>query len=693
MWSSIKPSLRKKIQTILIYSIRNLILPAINIGLSLLVIRLSSESLWGNFVNYLIWITLAIQFLGWGNKEFLLRVFSKDPAKIAQNWRNNLWSRSLGFLIIGPLFLLLPFSSLSYFFALIWLLSAFLAQSWEVIILYQKRFFLAIWIELVGFGLTAGWIFIRRESLDIEVIITGYMLGQTAKSILLSFFLRKVSLITGGFSFERKHLIQAFPFLLVGLSGMLNSRIDLYMVNGLMPDTEVGKYQVMTSLFIYIQALAGFITQPYVKNIYRLASRKISRLSFQMGGLGIIILLLAIPLCWWILNGLYDFGLSLDFFWLGALLSFPIFWFLPVLYLCYKHNLERPVLMLNLIGILVNIVINYYLIPSLGIKGALIGSVSAQWAILFIYEYYRRKILRSSSPTLSLSEMKQREKILCPICHSPLSLETYNCQNNHQFSQENGVIQLFTPETSARLIPYLENFNQYRKKAGWHINDPTIFPRLPHISEATALGHWKPKQHDLRLIKKLLTGKKSLKILEIGAWNGWLSHHLVKWGHSLTTIDYFDSQNDGLKAMKFYPQDWIALQMEVEDISILAGKYDVIILNRCYAYYTDPILALQKLKKKLVSGGMILLTGLNIYSDGDRRKAEFEAYKENFRKENGFEMMSKPTKGFLDLEDQNALEEEGISLFIYHRMIRHRIKSAFLDGVSRLYWGIYRENE
>ncbi|MEZ4852133.1 MAG: hypothetical protein R3B93_26705, partial [Bacteroidia bacterium] len=287
--------MRNKIQTILIYSVRNLILPAINIGLSLMVIRLSNESLWGSFVNYLIWITLAIQVLGWGNKEFLLRLFSKYPAKIAQNWRNNLWSRSLGFMLIGPLLFFLPFSPQTYLFALIWLFSAFLSQSWEVIILYQKRFFLVIWIELVGFAMTAGWIFLQRVSLAIDSIMTAYMLGQALKAILLTISLRDTTQITGKFSFERKHLIQAFPFLLVGLSGMLNSRIDLYMVNGFLPDTEVGKYQVMTSLFIYIQALAGFITQPYVKNIYRLSSQKISRLSFPMAGLGIVILFLTIP--------------------------------------------------------------------------------------------------------------------------------------------------------------------------------------------------------------------------------------------------------------------------------------------------------------------------------------------------------------------------------------------------------------
>ena len=133
---------------------------------------------------------------------------------------------------------------------------------------------------------------------------------------------------------------------------------------------------------------------------------------------------------------------------------------------------------------------------------------------------------------LSLEEMQARESLLCPECKAPFHFHTHSCENGHSFEEKNGVIKLLTQKDKTRLTDYLAKFNAYRKKSGWHITDPGIFPQLPFIDEETAPGFWKAKQEDLRLIKRLLKGKENLKILEIGAWNGWLSHQLVKWGHS-----------------------------------------------------------------------------------------------------------------------------------------------------------------
>ena len=189
------------------------------------------------------------------------------------------------------------------------------------------------------------------------------------------------------------------------------------------------------------------------------------------------------------------------------------------------------------------------------------------------------------------------------------------------------------------------------------------------------------------MIKCLLKGKEKLKILEIGAWNGWLSQHLVKWGHSLTTLDYFDSEYDGLEAMKYYPEKWIALQMEVEDISVLAGKYDVIILNRCYAYYTHPIDMLGQLKGKLSEGGMMILTGLHFYKDGESRRKEFESYKAAFKEENGFGMMSKETKGYLDFQDKADLAAAEVEFGWYWGMVGYMVKGKVLRKGGELFWG------
>ena len=80
--------------------------------------------------------------------------------------------------------------------------------------------------------------------------------------------------------------------------------------------------------------------------------------------------------------------------------------------------------------------------------------------------------------------------------------------------------------------------------------------------------------------------KDQLKILDLGAWNGWLSNQLSSDGHELVTaIDYFLHERDGLAAKKYYPNEFLAIQMDLEDLSILPYNYDIIIINRGFTLF------------------------------------------------------------------------------------------------------------
>ncbi|MEZ4775413.1 MAG: polysaccharide biosynthesis C-terminal domain-containing protein [Bacteroidia bacterium] len=693
MMLNIRSTIWRKSRTALIFAVRNLLIPILNISISLLVIQLGSETLWGGFVNTLIWVSLTLHILSWGNKEYLLRIFSKNPSRIIQVWQENLFTRGTGLFLAAGIFLWQGFPSGTYGWILLWLMTAFIAQSWEVIVLYEKQFGLAIFTELAGFGLIAGGLFRLGGDITLIQIVYLYAISNLLKSAMLTFWFRKTGLAVFQFSLSKKHLSEAFPFFLVGLSGMLNTRIDLYMANAWLTEDKVAVYQVMTSLFIYLQAFSGMITLPFVKNIYRLPSENIARIPYKLGGIGLVLLLAAIPATWWVLNGLYKFDLEAAFYVWGFLLAFPIYWYLPTIYLCYKHQKEGLVLGLNALGIAVNIGLNIYFIPLWDIKGALIASVIAQWVILFCYEYYRNKLPRPPYPAkpISRDEIIRGEKLRCPECGGEIHIAEAICTGGHTFETENHVLRLVTEKKAEQLDPFLEKFARFREKTGWFIEDPTIFPRLPFVKESEAPGFWRAKQADFEIIFQLLRQKNQQKILEIGAWNGWLSHHLVRAGHALTSVDYFIHPKDGQGAMKYYPEKWLAVQMEVEEMELLAGDYDMIILNRCFAYYTDPAEALRLLKQKLRPGGILLMTGLHIYPDGEARKAEMAAYEQTFLEENGFPLFSKPTRGYLDKRDKDDLVNAGVKLFVYRKMMIHNLKTGLFPGRAKMYYGVYNQ--
>ena len=48
------------------------------------------------------------------------------------------------------------------------------------------------------------------------------------------------------------------------------SRSDLYIVEFYESDTEMGKYQIIISVLIYLQMLGGIALLPIVKGLYRI---------------------------------------------------------------------------------------------------------------------------------------------------------------------------------------------------------------------------------------------------------------------------------------------------------------------------------------------------------------------------------------------------------------------------------------
>ncbi|PJF21378.1 MAG: hypothetical protein CUN56_11385, partial [Phototrophicales bacterium] len=164
-------------------SLYNLLLPAINILLASLVIRLTSKTLWGGFVDVLVVVQFTAQVAAWGNKEYLLRGFSRQPATMPHQWQAAFYPRLL---IACPLILLADAK------IFIWLLGLIIAASFDVLILYRKAFFYAIRVELIAALGVAIVIVARYQTLIVDDLITFFALAAWLKVILLGYRFRDV---------------------------------------------------------------------------------------------------------------------------------------------------------------------------------------------------------------------------------------------------------------------------------------------------------------------------------------------------------------------------------------------------------------------------------------------------------------------------------------------------------------------
>ena len=217
-----------------------------------------------------------------------------------------------------------------------------------------------------------------------------------------------------------------------------------------------------------------------------------------------------------------------------------------------------------------------------------------------------------------------------------------------------------SPEFRVRLEAFLEPFERYRGRVGRRLLDPADYPRLPQTPPGHAPHEWRLRRYDLGIVRRYLKRRESLAILDVGAWNGWLSNHLTSAGHDVTAVDYFVDEYDGLCAQRHYENSWRMVQMDLEDLSILRGPFDMVIFNRCMQYFIDPQASLQQARFLLVPGGLLLCTGLQFLRDPSQRAAELDATRRELAHE-GI-VYFKSMRGYLDFDDRRRMHAWGLQM-------------------------------
>lgn len=371
----------------------SLITPVLNIVFSFLVIKLSGTELWGSFVYYLVIVNLAAHVLNWGNKEYLLREFSRDVSKMSEIWRKCLLTRiTIAPIVIASLFFFC--SSLEVCIIVsVWVLLLFIYQSFEVLILYTRKFYLSILIEIIGYTVLFALLLLYRQSTGIEALIFIFVMIMMIKIVLIYIFMRKFVAVRAGPVIDLRFFSSAFPFFVLGLSGMLISRVDLYLVAYYLPKEKLGMYQVLTSFLLSFQALASFVLTPFVKNLYRLSNKIIRRVNRKMFLLGVILTPPFVIILYFILSFVYGFDFPAPVYMLSTLYVLPIYYYMTVIYKLYKINRQSLVVWINSTGFAVNFFLNILLIPVMGIEGALLSGTSAQWLLAAVYFIYDEVVL------------------------------------------------------------------------------------------------------------------------------------------------------------------------------------------------------------------------------------------------------------------------------------------------------------
>jgi SAM-dependent methyltransferase len=125
-----------------------------------------------------------------------------------------------------------------------------------------------------------------------------------------------------------------------------------------------------------------------------------------------------------------------------------------------------------------------------------------------------------------------------------------------------------------------------------------------------------------------------LRILDLGAGNGWMSYRLALHGHSPVAVDLLINNQDGLGAASHYskrlPYLFPRFQAELDKLPFAKGQFDLVIFNASFHYSENYERTLAEALRCTHSGGAVLIADTAWYSSHEsgqtmlrERKAAF----------------------------------------------------------------------
>ncbi len=361
---------------------RSILNPLFAIIFSYVIVNYFSKELWGVFVEYVLFFLIAIIVCNWGNKSYLLRAFSKNPKNMIANWQDHFLARTaICLLCVGVIVFVYPWQLIGYL--VLWLLGTFIYNSFLVIIYYNRDYIKSISIEVIGFCALIIQLLAYQNNLDLALLIRSYAISIAVKAIVSAIyyypFLKFKTL-----RFNIRVLKLSLPFFILGVTGFLQSKVDVYAYSFFYDGKLLGEYQIISGLFIFAASLITLLSFPYIKNFYRLKTKSIQNLKKVMIKYGILINLIAIAVIYILLFYAFNIKLSAIQIGIGYFISFPSYVYTTHIYNLIKNKKDIIIVKISLYSFIINLILSLFLLYlGCNVTGVMLANAIAQLFCMF----------------------------------------------------------------------------------------------------------------------------------------------------------------------------------------------------------------------------------------------------------------------------------------------------------------------
>jgi SAM-dependent methyltransferase len=248
----------------------------------------------------------------------------------------------------------------------------------------------------------------------------------------------------------------------------------------------------------------------------------------------------------------------------------------------------------------------------------------------------------------------------CPDCRIATRLDADDaslwCASCGQRYERIEGIYRFLSRTRAELAErFLRQYRAIRERDGFRDTAPEYYRMLPFVRKSDPRStEWRVRRESYaHLQRSALPGvwEGPMRVLDLGAGSGWLSHRLASFGHSVVAVDRLDDDRDGLGVCQHYAVPFAAVQADFDALPFPDGEFDVVILNGSLHYSVDPARTLGEARRALASGGVLVVMDSPMFDRKADGAAMVEAQLRSFVTDYGIVDAVQPGVGYLTFEE------------------------------------------
>jgi SAM-dependent methyltransferase len=245
-------------------------------------------------------------------------------------------------------------------------------------------------------------------------------------------------------------------------------------------------------------------------------------------------------------------------------------------------------------------------------------------------------MVTTHSRSISFSADEDSEiRLQCPRCngwigglpHTGVTDMILVCSNCClKLSSEQGIWRALLPERVSHFSRFIKDYEFIRSAEGRGSVDADYYLALPYRDlSGKNRQQWTMRARTFRYIEQKILpdlgqkNERQLRILDLGAGNGWMSYRLALAGHAPVAVDLLTNNSDGLGAAIHYRKKLVAIfpciQAELDVLPFKNDSFDLVIYNASFHYSADYEKTMAEALRCTRTGGTVLIADTPWYSN------------------------------------------------------------------------------